>query len=243
MAKPKIEEEIVEVVIPEEEEPVKVNLTDFDLSSWTPKTQLGKKVKEGEIRDIRDIIDKGLVIRESEIVDALVAGLDNDLLMIGQSKGKFGGGARRVFRQTQKKTREGNKPKFATMAIIGNKNGLVGMGYGKAKETIPAREKAVRNAKLNMIYVNRGCGSWECSCNEGHTVPFKVSAKCSSVIVTLMPAPKGTGLKIEKECAKILKLAGIKDVWSRTTGQTVTKINLVKACFGALKKISETKVK
>ena len=243
MAKPKIEEEIVEVVIPEEEEPVKVNLTDFDLSSWTPKTQLGKKVKEGEIRDIRDIIDKGFVIRESEIVDALVAGLDNDLLMIGQSKGKFGGGARRVFRQTQKKTREGNKPKFATMAIIGNKNGLVGMGYGKAKETIPAREKAVRNAKLNMIYVNRGCGSWECSCNEGHTVPFKVSAKCSSVIVTLMPAPKGTGLKIEKECAKILKLAGIKDVWSRTTGQTVTKINLVKACFGALKKISETKVK
>jgi len=243
MTKPKIEEEIVEVVVPEEEEIVKVNLTDFDLSSWTPKTQLGKKVKEGEIRDIKDIINKGLVIREAEIVDALVAGLDNDLLMIGQSKGKFGGGARRVFRQTQKKTKEGNKPKFATMAIIGNKNGLVGIGYGKAKETIPAREKAIRNAKLNLIYVKRGCGSWECSCNEEHTVPFKVSAKCGSVIVTLMPAPKGTGLKIEKECAKILRLAGIKDVWSRTEGQTVTKINLVKACFDALRKISETKVK
>ncbi len=243
MTKPKAEEETVEVVVPEEEDIVRVALTNFDVSSWTPKTSLGKKVKEGEIRDIKDIIGKGLLIREPEIVDALVSGLETDLLMIGQSKGKFGGGARRVFRQTQKKTCEGNKPKFATMAVIGNKNGLVGIGYGKAKETVPAREKALRNAKINMIHVNRGCGSWECSCSEEHTVPFKVSAKCGSVIVTLMPAPKGTGLKIEKECAKILKLAGIKDIWSRTEGQTVTKINVVKACFGTLKKISETKVK
>jgi len=243
MTKTKIEEEMVEVVVPEDEEKVEVPLTTFDVSSWIPKTGLGKKVKEGEIRDIKEILSKGLPIREPEIVDTLVNGLETDLLMIGQSKGKFGGGARRVFRQTQKKTCEGNKPKFATMAVIGNKNGLVGIGYGKAKETVPAREKALRNAKLNMIYVERGCGSWECSCNEEHTVPFKVSAKCGSVIVTLIPAPKGTGLKIEKECAKILKLAGIKDVWSRTEGQTATKINLVKACFNALRKISETKVK
>jgi len=57
-----------------------------------------------------------------------------------------------------------------------------------------------------------------------------------------MPAPKGTGLCVEPECQKILKLAGIKDVWSKTFGQTKTKINLVKACFSALKQLIETKI-
>ncbi len=59
----------------------------------------------------------------------------------------------------------------------------------------------------------------------------------------LMPAPKGTGLCVEKECAKILKMAGIKDVWSKTKGRTKTKINLIKACMIALKKLSSTKIK
>ncbi len=53
-------------------------------------------------------------------------------------------GSRRVFRQTQKKTKEGNKPKFSTYAVVGNKDGYVGLGFGKAKETVPAREKAVQ---------------------------------------------------------------------------------------------------
>ena len=58
-----------------------------------------------------------------------------------------------------------------------------------------------------------------------------------------MPAPKGKGLCIEQECAKILKLAGIKDVWSKTFGQTRVKTNLVTACVQALKKLSTTKTK
>lgn len=58
----------------------------------------------------------------------------------------------------------------------------------------------------------------------------------------LIPAPRGTGLCIERECGKLLKIAGIKDVWSRTFGQTKTKLNLIKACFGALKKLTEIKM-
>ena len=58
-----------------------------------------------------------------------------------------------------------------------------------------------------------------------------------------MPAPKGTGLCIEKECAKILTLAGIKDVWSRTQGQTKNKINLINACEDALRKLISTKIR
>jgi hypothetical protein len=80
---------------------------------------------------------------------------ETDLISIGQSKGKFGGGQRRVFKQTQKKTPEGNKPKFATYAVIGNRNGLIGVGYGKAKETVPAREKSFRSARMNIIKIKK----------------------------------------------------------------------------------------
>ena len=179
---------------------------------------------------------------EPEIIDALMPDLEQDLLLAGQAKGKFGGGKRRVFRQTQKKTPEGNKPSFATFAVIGNRNGYVGIGKGKAKETVPAREKAFRRAKLNLIKIRRGCGSWECGCKEPHSIPFAVEGKVGSVKIKLMPAPKGAGLVAEKECQRILELAGIKDVYSHTIGQTQTKVNLMKACLTALKKLMSTRV-
>ncbi|MBN2454635.1 30S ribosomal protein S5 [Candidatus Woesearchaeota archaeon] len=209
---------------------------------WNPKTSLGKKVKSGEIAEIGQILDDGLKIMEPEIVDILLPSIEADLLMIGQAKGKFGGGQKRVFNQTQKKTREGNKPSFSTYIVIGNKNGYVGVGTGKARETVPAREKAMRRAKLNIIKIRRGCGSWECGCKDPHTIPFQVSGKSGSAQIILMPAPKGTGLRIQLECQKILTMAGIKDIWSKSLGQTRTTTNLISACFAALKKLSSTKI-
>ncbi len=214
----------------------------FEKEAWQPRTSLGLKIKNGEVDNINYILDKRIKILEPEIVDALLPNLTTELLMVGQSKGKFGGGQKRVFKQTQKKTQEGNKPKFATFAVVGNENGYVGIGYGKSKETVPAREKAIRQAKLNIIKIRRGCDDWGCGCGDPHTVPFKVKGKVGSVELTLMPAPKGTGLKIEKECQKILKLAGIKDVWSRTEGQTRSKLNLLFACFNALNQLVNVKV-
>lgn len=210
--------------------------------NWKPRTEIGRRVHSQEIMDIDDILDKGLKIIEPEIVDVLVKGLETDLLLIGQAKGKFGGGQRRAFKQTQKKTPEGNKPKFATSAIVGNRNGYVGIGYGKSKETVPAREKAFRNAKTSIIKIRRGCGSWECACREPHSIPFAVEGKTGSATIKLMPAPKGTGLKVESECQKILALAGIKDIRSHTSGQTRTTTNLVMACMMALKQLMLTKV-
>lgn len=212
-----------------------------DLSAWKPKTALGREVKDREITDIDEILDVSRKILESEIVDSLLT-LEQDLLLIGQSKGKFGGGSRRVFRQTQKKTREGNKPKFSTLAVVGDKNGHVGLGFGKAKETVPAREKAIRKAKLNIFKLRRGCGSWQCGCGTPHSIPFSVYGKCGSVIIHIMPAPKGKGLCCEKEIAKILDLAGINDVWTKTRGQTKNKINFISACEDALRKLIRTKV-
>ena len=81
---------------------------------WNPVTNLGKLVKEGKITDIEEIFDNGLSILEPQIVDHLLPGIEEELLLIGQAKGKFGGGQRRIFRQTQKKTREGNKISFTS---------------------------------------------------------------------------------------------------------------------------------
>jgi len=136
-----------------------------------------------------------------------------------------------------------NKPSFCCLAIVGNKDGYVGGGLGKSKDTVPSREKAVRNAKLNVFKIRRGCGSWECGCREPHSIPFKVRGKEGSVIIELMPAPKGKGLVIEPECAKILRLAGIKDVWSKTYGQTKIKTNLARACLKALQQLMEFKIR
>ena len=186
-----------------------------DVEKWTPKTELGKKVKAGEITNIDQILDAGMPILEEQIVDMLLPNTQSELLMIGQSKGKFGGGSRRIFKQTQKKTPEGNKPSFAFMAVVGNCDGYVGIGYGKSKDTVPAREKAIRNAKLNIFKIRRGAGSWEDATSEPHSIPWAVKGKCGSVKIVLMPAPKGKGLIVEQECAKILKLAGIENVYSK----------------------------
>jgi small subunit ribosomal protein S5 len=210
---------------------------------WNPTTQLGKLVYDGKIADMGEIFDKGYTILEAEIVDTLLPNIQEDLLLIGQAKGKFGGGQRRVFRQTQKKTDQGNRIQFMVCALVGNRDGYVGVGTGKSKETVPAREKAKRKARLNLIRIRRGCGSWQCNCRQPHSIPFEVEGRCGSSRVTLIPAPKGKGLCVEKEAAKILGMAGIKDVWSKTKGQTKTKLNFISAVMDALKNLSQMKVK
>ncbi|MFH0752185.1 MAG: 30S ribosomal protein S5 [archaeon] len=214
----------------------------FDKEAWKALTDMGKKVKSGEIKKLDEILDKGQTILETQIVEMLLPQLETDLLAIGQSKGKFGGGKASIWKQTQKKSCEGNKPSFSTLAVAGNRNGYIGIGLGKSKETVPAREKATRRAKLSIIKIRRGCGAWACDCGTPHSIPAKVTGKKGSVEVTLIPAPKGTGICTEKEMKKILELAGIKDVYCKTKGHTATKLNLLSACFEALKKLSKLKI-
>lgn len=229
--------------IPKEELPLGISMErSSSLDSWNPKTALGKKVKSGEIKDIDEILSNGYRIMEPEIIDYLIPGIENILISVGQSKGKFGGGKRSIWRQTQKKTKEGNKPKFGTLAVVGDRKGHVGIGYGKSKETVPAREKAIRNAKINLIKIKMSCGSWDCGCGDTHSIPFKVDGRCGSVRIILMPAPKGTNICTEREVQKLISLSGIKDIYSRTEGQTRTKVNLINATFEALKKLNTVKV-
>ncbi|MCU0642200.1 MAG: 30S ribosomal protein S5 [archaeon] len=208
------------------------------LAAWVPKTELGKRVKSGKEKDLDKILASDKTILEPEIVDLLIH-IDSDLLSIGQAKGKFGGGKRRAWRQTQKKTMEGNVTSFSSMAVVGDRNGHVGIGMGKAKETLPAREKAIRLAKLGIIKVQLGFETKEAPGSKPHTVPFIVEGKCGSVRIKLIPAPRGTGLVVGDECKKILRLAGIEDVYGVTKGQTRTVFNLAKACIDALIKTNK----
>lgn len=231
-------EEVVELEQKLPEEVVLENKEEKQhFAAWNPKTKLGKSVRDGNEKNFDRILSEGKKILEPEIVDTLL-NLESDLILIGQAKGKFGGGKRRAWRQTQKKTQEGNVLSFSAMAVVGDRKGHVGVGFGRSKETLPSREKALRNAKLGIVRINLGFESPELESrdSEPHTVPFKVQGKCGSVRVTFWPAPRGTGLVAGDELKKILKLAGVKDVYSKTLGQTKTGFNLAKACIDALKK-------
>lgn len=208
------------------------------IESWVPKTMLGKLVREGKVKSIDEIILNHKKILESEIVDSLLK-LEKDLILIGQAKGKFGGGKRRAWRQTQRKTMEGNVVTFSCMAAVGDKICHVGVGYGKSKETLPSREKAIRKAKLNIIKITKGFETQEEKSALPHTVPFAVEGKCGSIRVKLMPAPRGTGLVIGDEGKKILRLAGIEDVYAVTKGHTRTTFNVAKAIIDALEKTNK----
>ncbi|MEN4007217.1 MAG: 30S ribosomal protein S5 [Methanobacteriaceae archaeon] len=198
----------------------------FNKEEWEPKTNLGHMVKEGTITDIDEIFEKGLPIMELEIIDALLPDLEEEVMDVNL---------------VQRMHKSGRKVNFRVIVSVGNKNGYVGLGQGKAKEVGPAIRKAVDDAKYNIIKVRRGCGDWGCVCGREHTVPFKVSGKSGSVRVTLIPAPGGVGLAVGDVGKTILKLAGIDDVWSNTMGQTQTTINFASAVFDALKNLSRVK--
>ncbi|MGC8533612.1 MAG: 30S ribosomal protein S5 [Candidatus Parvarchaeum sp.] len=212
--------------------------TAYPESTYEFKTELGRAVKSGEIKNIDEILEKHLKILEPQIVDFLIPNLQVDFLYVGQSKGKLGGGKRRVIRNTQKVTAKAKRQHFSAMAVVGDGNGHIGIGKGRGLESVIAKEKALKNAKLNIISILRGCGSWECACHGSHSIPFKVSGKCGSVVVTLLPAPKGISFCVMDDIKTIMRLAGIKDVWSKVNGQTNTRINIGYATFEALKSLN-----
>ena len=135
----------------------------------------------------------------------------------------------------QRMTDSGRRIKFRAVVVIGNKDGYIGFGQGKDVQVGTAIKKAITAAKLSIVKVRRGCGSWECGCGQKHSVPMEVTGKAGSVTVTLKPAPKGIGLATGDVGKKVLTLAGIHDVWVDTSGQTRTTLNYAKATFNALR--------
>jgi small subunit ribosomal protein S5 len=194
---------------------------------WNPKTKLGKLVAGGKITTMHDALESGLPIREPEIVDILLPDVADEVLDVNM---------------VQRMTDSGRRVKFVITVVVGNGDGFVGLGQAKGKEVGASIRKAIETAKLHMIEIRRGCGSWECGCGKPHTIPFAITGKSGSVEVTLKPSPQGIGLATGDVSKKILKLAGIKDCWAFTNGQTRTTVNYAKAVFNALKKNTEMRV-
>lgn len=194
---------------------------------WDPKTKLGKLVAGGKITTMHDALATGLPIREPEIADILLPDLSDEVLDVNM---------------VQRMTDSGRRVKFVITVVVGNNNGFVGLGQAKGKEVGASIRKAIENAKLHMMEIRRGCGSWECGCGKPHTVPFAITGKSGSVLIKLKPAPQGIGLATGDVAKKILHLAGVQDCWAYTEGQTRTTVNYAKAVLNALEKNVEMRV-
>ncbi len=208
---------------------------------WIPKTKLGQEVVKGKYKSLEEILEKGELILEPEIVKNLIPNLKEEIIYIGGSPGKGGGIRRTATKMTSRMHRSGRRFRLSAIIIVGNEEGIVGVGKAGSREHRTAIEKATGQSKLSVIRVKRGCGSWECGCGGSHSIPFKVKGSHGSVKVTLMPAPKGVGIVADDESKKILRLAGIRDIWVKTSGKTSTRGNLAFAVFNALKRLNEMK--
>lgn len=191
---------------------------------WVPRTKLGRMVLEGKVSSLEEIFASGLKIREPEIVDTLVPNLEEEVINISL---------------VQKQTDAGEKSRFKAIVAVGNRDGYLGIGSGKATQVRIAIEKAAKDARLNITVIRRGCGSWECGCGQLHSLPFEVIGKCGAVRVKIIPGPRGLGLVAGEVAKVILRLAGVKDCWSRSYGPTRTVPSFAYAIFDALKKTYE----
>lgn len=191
-----------------------------DEEVWIPKTSLGKKIVAGEITSMEEILANGYRIQEAGIIKKLLPDLKSEVIDVGI---------------IQKMTSNGQSTRFKAIVAAGNENGWLGIGHGKAKQMRIAIEKATNAAYLNVSPVKLGCGSWECRCDKPHSVPFKVRGKGGSVTIEIVPAPRGLGLVAGGKIRKLLKLAGLKDAWTKANGSTNTMNSTSKAILDCLR--------
>jgi small subunit ribosomal protein S5 len=194
---------------------------------WEPVTRLGRLVRDGEIETMEEALNSGLPLKETEIVDQLLPGLEDDVLDINM---------------VQRMTDSGRRVKFRCVVAVGNRDGYVGYAEGRDDQVGGAIQKAIGIAKLNIIKVDRGSGSWEDSAGGDHSLRRKSTGKAGSVTVEVIPAPKGLGLAAAETVRSVLELAGIEDAWTKSHGNTRTTVNLAKATFNALENASQSRV-
>ncbi len=187
---------------------------------WEPKTLLGKKVASDEITTMEEIYEKGYRIQEAGIIKKLLPDLKTEVIDVGL---------------IQKMTPNGQSTRFKALVAAGNQNGWLGIGLGKSKQMRIAIEKANNAAFLNVSPIKLGCGSWECRCDEKHSVPFTVKGKGGSVTIEILPGPRGLGLVAGGKIRDLLQLAGLKDAWTTAKGSTATMNSTSKALLNCLR--------
>ena len=192
-----------------------------NLEQWVPKTRLGKMIQEGRVTSIEEVFLGGLQVKEPQIMDSLLPDLQEEVINVNL---------------VQKQTDAGEKSSFKAIVAVGNRDGFIGLGSGKARQVRNAIEKAAADARLKIVPVRRGCGSWECGCGKPHSIPFQIEGKTGGAKIVIIPGPRGLGLVSSEVSKVILSLAGIKDCWTRSYGSTRTVPSSAYAVFDALKK-------
>ena len=188
--------------------------------AWVPVTKLGRLVKERKIKKIEEIFLHSLAVKEYQVIDFFFGeSLKDEVVKI---------------MPVQKQTMAGQRTRFKATVAVGDSNGHIGLGTKCSKEVATAIRGAIILAKLSVIPVRRGY--WGSKIGKPHTIPGKVSGKAGSVSVRLVPAPRGSGLVGAPTTKKLLKLAGISDVYTSSTGRTKTQGNFAKATFDAITK-------
>jgi len=195
---------------------------DKEEEAWVPVTKLGRLVKGGLIKRLEEIYLFSLPVKEFQIID----------FFFPPKEGKLKDEVMKIM-PVQKQTRAGQRTRFKAFVIIGDSDGHVGLGVKCSKEVATAIRGAIILAKLAVVPVRRGY--WGNMIGDPHTVPMKVTGKCGSVTVRLVPAPRGAGIIAAKVPKKVLQFAGVHDVYTQTKGRSKTMGNFVKATFFAIK--------
>lgn len=129
--------------------------------------------------------------------------------------------------RVSKKTKGGNKIRFAALVVVGDKRGKVGLGLGKSGDVAQAIAKAITYAKRRMIFVPI----------KNETIPHKIAVKSGASQILLKPAPQGTGIIAGGAIRSVVEVAGIRNISSKILGSS-NKAGNAQATFEALTTLS-----